>query len=102
MSGLKASLNFSKQNNTSFKYQIDASNGFSTGSSSRIWGFDILKCEVVSVGSVAFKKSYENWLGINLPAIPALSVELTLMSVVRNEWKFFDGISLDLRSPTGF
>ena len=64
---------------------------------------ELLKCDVIPVGAVQLKQTTTNWMGINLPTlIPALSIEVQLLQVIRNEWKLFDGISVDLRSSTGF
>ena len=64
---------------------------------------ELLKCETIPVGAVQLKQSTTNWMGINLPTlIPALSIEVELLEIIRNEWKLFDGVSVDLRSATGF
>ena len=62
----------------------------------------ITKCGA-EVGAVALKGTSSDWMGIpSLTIIPALSIEVELLKIIRNEWKLWDGISVDIRSPTGF
>ncbi|HQU48092.1 MAG TPA: RHS repeat-associated core domain-containing protein [Casimicrobiaceae bacterium] len=63
---------------------------------------EFYKCNVIPVGSVSLKTTNKNWFGINFPSIPALSIEVSLLDLIRNEWRFFDGVTFVPGVPSAY
>ena len=106
--GPKFKLAFAMQNGTSQAGSLGP-DGFNVSSSGPIkigkteLKKELKKCETISIGAVSLKQTSTNWMGIPVPTIiPALSIEIEMLKFIRNAWKLFDGISVDLQSATGF
>ncbi len=68
--------------------------GFYVSNSNTPYKKEFKKCETIPIGAAAFKTSSADWFGIPFATIiPALSFEVELLKVIRNEWKIYDGWS---------